>query len=528
MPAALKMGVVVATAAYLLKWAEVEGHITFPSQMVKSASLYSGFSFTLAFMLVFRTSQSYQRFWNAAVQLETMRSQWYEAANWLVKFVMVSKACPEKKRRLQHTFVRLFSMLGATAMGALCDMEDDEYGVLDIESFSHQDLDFLAGLHEEDHRPSVVYQWVQSLMLNSVNDGTLTVPPPLLTRVAQQMEQGMMSYRQVLLIKQTPFPFPYTQICWVLVIINMIATPFMMCSYTDEAWVSALFTLICIVCINTIHMIATEIENPLGDDINDLPCHEYHDAFNEHLALLLHPGTLTPPVLLPTAVTDADLLLDPRRPKGLSLGQYFNRRHAKGRQPNPSVVFEEKNDGAVVLNIGVELPSGDVSCATAAIGLDTPSMATEVNSSMMPSAGPLGIFLDDFSRKLLENQTELNSILIRQVETVEKFLCANPRSRDGRSNHDPVSSIDAQILMDLCRVRGGKSCADQSSTAAHRMALLSRETTQPATEGTLFSLPKSPKKGMRIVSPTKSFFNLPPSPKKFFMAHPQSPKKGGA
>merc|ERR1719162_2925666 len=97
MPAALKMGVVVAFAAFILKWAEIEGHITFPSQMVKSSSLYSGFSFTLAFMLVFRTSQSYQRFWNAAVQMKMMRSQWYEAASTLCKFVEMSNASEQEQ-----------------------------------------------------------------------------------------------------------------------------------------------------------------------------------------------------------------------------------------------------------------------------------------------------------------------------------------------------------------------------------------------------------------------------------------------
>merc|ERR1719162_2353719 len=90
MPAALKMGVVVAFAAFILKWAEIEGHITFPSQMVKSSSLYSGFSFTLSFMLVFRTSQSYNRFWHAATSMNSMRSQWYEAASSICKFLEMS------------------------------------------------------------------------------------------------------------------------------------------------------------------------------------------------------------------------------------------------------------------------------------------------------------------------------------------------------------------------------------------------------------------------------------------------------
>jgi len=408
--------------------------------------------------------------------------------------------------------------------------------------------------------------------LNSVNDGTLTVPPPLLTRVAQQMEQGMMSYRQVLLIKATPFPFPYTQICWVLVIINMIGTPFMMCSYTDEAWVAALFTMISIVCINTIHMIATEIENPLGDDTNDLPCHEYHDAFNEHLALLLHPGTLTPPLLLPTAIVDADLLLDPKQPKGLSLRQYFITRGPVSSEIK-GVGAEEKDDGAVVLNVSDEqapdlmlaaaaaatqapqVPSAtrgrppeageqeqddgagvsnimaeqasDVMLAADA-AMNLPSASTEGNSSQLPSADPIGLFLGDFSRKMLESQTELNSTLIRQVQAVEKLLSATPRSL----GHDPSSNLDAHASKWLdCRENSVWSCASTDFATASQPPFTKHTSAGKASSiaaHRLAFIPQSPQKVMRAVSPTKSFFSLPRSPKKFSMALTHSPKKGGA
>jgi len=475
MPAALKMGVVVGVAAYILKWAELAGHISVTPDTVMSGYLYSGFQFTLAFMLVFRTSQSYLRFWNAATQLNSMRSQWYEAANWLVKFAAVSDASPERVLVLQHTLVRLFSMLGAAAMGALCDMKDDDYEVIDIKSFSHEDLDFLMDLQEENHRPSVVYQWIQTLMMKSVKDETLTVPAPMLTRVAQQLEVGMMNYEQVLLIMRTPFPFPYTQICFVLVLINMVATPFMMCRFTDSPLVASLFSMICIVCINTIHMIATEIEDPLGDDTNDLPCHEYHDAFNHHLALLLHPGTLKPPVLQQIATMNPDALLDPLRPKGLSLGQYLAERPPR----KAGVVAEEKDDRVctdVVLNVRTQQPSDahgpseEKLSGTTAVAISIPSVSTQVQSSMLPSTDALGVFLEDLSHKLLENQTGLNDMLIRQVSAVEKLVSTIPRSSEVRSGNDPPRIVDAQTpVIGLLSTPPGRTNLIAGRTPSYRV-----------------------------------------------------------
>jgi len=156
-----------------------------------------------------------------------------------------------------------------------------------------------------------------------------------------------------------------------------------------------------------------------------------------------------------------------------------------------------------------------------------------------PTADPLGFFLDDFSRKLLGNQTELNSTLIRQVEAVEKLLSATPGSRDNRNCHDPPSNVDAHAskrldfrensVWSVVASERGQSgdFATSSQTAFTKNASAGKLVSSTAAHRLAF-IPQSPKKVVRAFSPLKSCLSLPRSPKKFSMALPQSPKKGGA
>merc|ERR1719183_2367923 len=60
-------------------------------ELIKNSAAYSGFSFVIGFLLVFRTSQAYSRFWDGATALHQMRSKWCDAVSSLLAFSRVSK-----------------------------------------------------------------------------------------------------------------------------------------------------------------------------------------------------------------------------------------------------------------------------------------------------------------------------------------------------------------------------------------------------------------------------------------------------
>merc|ERR1719217_1180665 len=93
-------------------------------------------------------------------------------------------------------------------------------------------------------RVEVVYQWINGLIIGEVKNGLLNVPPPILSRVFQEMEKAMIEYNQVVQIMTLPFPFPYSQVCLFMVFGHMICTPFIMAHYTGQASTAALFTFL--------------------------------------------------------------------------------------------------------------------------------------------------------------------------------------------------------------------------------------------------------------------------------------------
>jgi len=52
----------------------------------------------------------------------------------------------------------------------------------------------------------------------------------------------------------------------------------------------------------SIEFTATELENPFGDDDNDLPCHQFQEAMNSSLLVLLDPDANEPPSLNDKAI----------------------------------------------------------------------------------------------------------------------------------------------------------------------------------------------------------------------------------
>merc|ERR1712096_552819 len=96
-------------------------------------------------------------------------------------------------------------------------------------------------------------------------------------------------------IKETPFPFPYAQMITFLLVLHMMITPCVVCMWTDRWYWTAVFTWSSVFGMWSINCIATEIENPFGDDVNDLPTRQIQMQVNRDLLVLLDRRSSHPP-----------------------------------------------------------------------------------------------------------------------------------------------------------------------------------------------------------------------------------------
>lgn len=121
-----------------------------------------------------------------------------------------------------------------------------------------------------------------------MRDNILPVAPPILTRIFQQLGNGMVDFSNAEKITDIPFPFPYAQMVIMLLLLATFVTPWV-CGLIIEStvWATSLtfFGIFGFWCLN---YIASEIEMPFGDDANDLPISELQVTFNNNLRVLLH------------------------------------------------------------------------------------------------------------------------------------------------------------------------------------------------------------------------------------------------
>lgn len=295
-------------------------HFNFHSNrlVMNETAGWQGFSYLVGFMIVFRTSMAYSKFWEGCTQLYRMRSEWMDACSSLIAFTKYgSRSQEEEVDRFRHLLIRLFSMLHALA---LAEVEDSSSSVLeDITAFRYElidpdsiDPDSLDAIKASDAKVDLVFQWIQQLIAQSIPDpstgqlGIILVPAPILSRSFQELANGMIHFQEAVKVSSIPFPFPYAQTCDCLLVIHWLVTPLVTCQWFSTPLYSATFTFIIVFIFWVLNSVAVEIENPFGPDPNDINCEALHQEMNTSLMQLLSEEGRRTPVL----VTETELELE--------------------------------------------------------------------------------------------------------------------------------------------------------------------------------------------------------------------------
>eukprot|EP00927_Polykrikos_kofoidii_P022092 TRINITY_DN20703_c0_g1_i1.p1 TRINITY_DN20703_c0_g1~~TRINITY_DN20703_c0_g1_i1.p1 ORF type:complete len:609 (+),score=80.01 TRINITY_DN20703_c0_g1_i1:86-1912(+) len=260
-----------------------------------NSTAWSGFSFLVGFLVVFRTSQAYSRFWDGATATHRMRAEWCDAASAIVAFTKHSKSDEQSIQQFKHLLIRLFSLFHAMALG---ELEGEigyggwprafDFDLIDVGGVDAESLRVLCGC---EHKVDLVFQWIQSFIIENISTGILSIPPPILSRAFQELGNGMVAHHEALLISQIPFPFPYAQACDCLLVIHWLLTPFITAQWTPGVYLAAMFAFVQVFMLWTLTNIAVEIEHPFGLDSNDLDAPAMQEAMNQQLMLLVQKGS---------------------------------------------------------------------------------------------------------------------------------------------------------------------------------------------------------------------------------------------
>merc|ERR1719265_2690103 len=140
-------------------------------------------------------------------------------------------------------------------------------------------------------RPHVVIMFfIREVLFNNVNDAMNACPWGVKERFVPQLSKLLISaqwnFEYINQIIQTPLPLPYACLCKSLLVIFLSALECMLTDPEVGIFGSIFIPLMVALALLGIDATATELENPFGDDDNDLDVMEFVAGL-EHEALQL-------------------------------------------------------------------------------------------------------------------------------------------------------------------------------------------------------------------------------------------------
>jgi len=273
---------------------------------------FTAYSVLLSFLITFRTAKAYDRFWNGANYIKKMQAEYFVTASNLVAFCRHSNAAI--KDQFQHTLIRLLSMLHAASLHQLEVGGDgvdisrasaSKYALIDIYGVDEVSL---HALEQEECRVEMIVQWIQSLTVDGIKTGVCTIPPPILSRIFQNLSNALTAFYSAYRVTEVPFPFPYVQATEVLLLVHFFVTPIVMQSFAVGAAWAAISSFLATLLLWSLNSIAAELENPFSQTQNVLDMMTLQTEFNKRLLLLIKPKTNKVPFILEGCIMDTDLL----------------------------------------------------------------------------------------------------------------------------------------------------------------------------------------------------------------------------
>mmetsp|Transcript_56516 Transcript_56516/g.127502 ORF Transcript_56516/g.127502 Transcript_56516/m.127502 type:complete len:486 (-) Transcript_56516:82-1539(-) len=246
----------------------------------------------LTILLGFRTRQALSRFWEGTGLLHQMRGEWFDSVSCCFTFSrggIKAKRCEVEVFR--QTIVRLMSLCHGSALEEIADTE--HLVAIDVWGLDLSTLQLLAQCKKVHgfNRVELILHLVQTLITKALDDQVVKIPPPIISRVYQTLSRGFVNLLNAKKITDTRFPLPYAQLIGMLLLFHMVSTPFLIAVIIDSKLFAAIFTFVPVFGGFSLNFVASELENPFGNDDNDLPLIHFQSEMNSSLLMLLHKNT---------------------------------------------------------------------------------------------------------------------------------------------------------------------------------------------------------------------------------------------
>lgn len=299
------------------------------------------FGIMFSFLITNRVSAAIGRWWDGMSTVSHMLLKWYDSEIFILSYLKkdMRLLLLEKARKdlddetrqllgsriqqlceLRNKLIHWFSLLNAISLATLKHGEADcmnhiSCKIVDFDWLRNADMkqhrgackmdalrgEFQSGLKNsqvlsyigmisaEEHtelslveeKAAVVVQWITEAMVFADVENLLNIPPPLAGRAHMRMADAMEAFNDAYRIAAVPYPFALAQMVSVLMHFFIVLMPVVIEKFT-QAWIlTPLLSFMITLSVWGLNSVAMELENPFGDDVNDLPLKELCEAYLE-------------------------------------------------------------------------------------------------------------------------------------------------------------------------------------------------------------------------------------------------------
>lgn len=267
MPALLFMGVYSAVVCYVfLDYLELHKMGIQPT-----GAMHSLLGIVLGLFLVFRTNTAYDRWWEG-------RRLWGGMVNSTRNFSMKLNAYISRENHEERDW--FFKMLSNFIFAA---KESLRGGVQFAELDPPPDETLLNDLRKYKHKPNriaaLLYQRVNDLYMQKIFTGDQLI----------NLDKELKDFNDLLgaceRIKHTPIPYSYMMYVKKFIFIYIITLPFGF--VVISGYVTILIVMLISFVLLSVELIAEEIEDPFGRDVNDLPLDSLASKIRDNMREIL-------------------------------------------------------------------------------------------------------------------------------------------------------------------------------------------------------------------------------------------------
>ncbi len=266
MPALIFMGFFSALLCYVLldvlRFHENDFHTTI--------SMHSLLGIVLGLFLVFRTNSAYDRWWEG-------RKLWGSMVNNTRNFAHKLNAFLEKKDVDNRKWFALM------IPNFVISVKEHLRKGVTIRDLEITDSNFLSQVEGVKHVPnrisSMLYERVNNLYKDKSFSGEQLF---LLDKELKEFSEILGACER---IKSTPIPYSYTMYIKQFIFIYVITLP--LAFVTTSGYITIPIVMLITFVLLSVELIAEEIEDPFGRDINDLPTDELSEKIKDNVREIL-------------------------------------------------------------------------------------------------------------------------------------------------------------------------------------------------------------------------------------------------